>query len=51
MQEVDWLISCTCHAVFGKYVAKCAVKIRDITDIENVNKLFDEQILVSGSMK
>ena len=32
-------------------MAKCAVKIRDITDIENVNKLFDEQILVSGSMK
>jgi hypothetical protein len=32
-------------------VAECAVKIRDITGIENVNKLFDEQILIFESMK
>jgi hypothetical protein len=32
-------------------VAECAVKIRDITDIENVNKLFDEQIFIFESMK
>lgn len=46
MQEVDWLISRTFHSEFGKYVAECAVKIRDMTDIENVNKLFDEHILI-----
>jgi hypothetical protein len=51
LQEVDWLISRTCHTEFGKYVAECSVKIRDITDVENVNKLFDEQILVFESMK
>jgi hypothetical protein len=27
-------------------VAECSVKIRDITDSENVNKLFEEQILI-----
>jgi hypothetical protein len=46
MQEVDWLISRICHTEFEKYVAECSVKIRDITDSENVNKLFEEQILI-----
>jgi hypothetical protein len=40
-----------CHPEFGKHVAECSVKIRDITDIVNVNKLFDEQILIFESMK
>jgi len=39
MQEVDWLISHICHTEFGKYVAECSVKRRDITDSENVNYL------------
>jgi hypothetical protein len=51
LQEVDWLISPTCHIEFEKYVAECSVKIKDITDIQNVNKLFDEQILIFESMK
>jgi hypothetical protein len=51
LQEVDWLISLICHAEFGKHVAECSVKITDIIDIVNVNKLLDEQILIFESMK
>jgi len=32
-------------------MAECSVKIRDIIYIENVSKLFDEQILIFKSMK
>lgn len=48
-KKIGWFL--IRHAEFGKYVAECAVKIRDITDIENVNKLFDEQIFIFESMK
>lgn len=49
VSDVDWLVFHVCHAEFGKYIAECPLKITNTVDTDNVNKLCNEQILISKS--